>query len=362
MKKTLEKQRRHIDKLTSDNEAAKEKLKRYHSHAIVPGKVGHAKDGAAPVKGFVGSQLAEIVDSSEDEKTGKQPPDSSTNKDGTGSDAGSGIFFQSSQMPPPYHRRRRIDSDTQSIKHSGNTPNSDNESETEVDRLLKTKTELEQKFQEMQQKLMEQKMEVKAREYQNHVIVAIRDFRVKLMDCYGAARNDERVVQARETFESDVEGISQFGYTFRVGEDFVDWVEKSILSGQTPGQQYTCTKVDNSEDDPVQGHVVDIIFEISMPVIVKKEAHDDDEDETDCEILSVQPAPLGLLPKITVKQEKLDDAMPKLTEKEKETSREHEKESSGAQVEDMAEDEEGDGEETAAEGEEGETTLKKGNK
>ena len=45
-----------------------------------------------------------------------------------------------------------------------------------------------------------------------------------------------------------------------------------------------------------------------------------------------------------------------------ETSREHEKESSGAQVEDMAEDEEGDGEETAREGEDGETTPKKGNK
>ena len=60
--------------------------------------------------------------------------------------------------------RHRIDSDTQSVKHSGNTPNSDNDSETEVDRLLKTKSELEKKFEEMQRKLMEQKMEVKARE------------------------------------------------------------------------------------------------------------------------------------------------------------------------------------------------------
>ena len=111
------------------------------------GKLGLGKPAAVPLKGFMESQLAEVADSSEDKKMGKQPPDS-TNKDGTASDAGSGIF-PSSQMPPPYRCRRRIDSDMQSVKHSGNTPNSDNDSETEVNRLLKTKSELEKKFEDM---------------------------------------------------------------------------------------------------------------------------------------------------------------------------------------------------------------------
>ena len=96
----MEKQKRHIEKLTADNEAAKEQLKKYSSRNVPPGKVGHGKDGAASVKGFVGSQLAE-GDSSEDEKMVKQPD--STNKDGTASDAGSDVFF-SSQIPQPYRR------------------------------------------------------------------------------------------------------------------------------------------------------------------------------------------------------------------------------------------------------------------
>ena len=358
MRRRLEKQKRQIERLTSDNEAAKEKLKKWHTRNAPPamGKLGHGKHAAASIKGFVGSQLAEVADSSEDEKMGKQPD--STNKDGTASDTGSGIF-QSSQMPLPYHRRCRIDSDTQSVKHLGNTPNSDNESETEIDRLLKTKTELEQKFEEMQCKLTEQKMEVKAREYQDHIIVVIRDFRGKLMDYYGAPRSDDRVVKARETFEAEVQGVSQFGYTFRVGEAFVDRVEKSILSGQMPEQQFICTKVDNSEDDPVRGHMVDIIFEVNIPVIVKKEVHDDEEEDKDCLILSVQPAPSGLLRNIKVKEEKVEDAMPKLTEKQKETSCEHDNESgSGGKAEqDMAEDEEEE-EEKEEEG----STFKKGTK
>ena len=185
------------------------------------------------------------------------------------------------------------------------------------------------------------------------------------MDYYGASRTDERVVKARETFAEEVKAVSQFGYTFRVGESFVDRVEKSILSGQTPEQQYICTKTDNSEDDPIQGHVVDIIYEVCMPVIVKKEVHnddnDDDDDDKDCEILSVQPAPLGLLKNIKVKVEKIEDDMPKKADTadvpkqantEKKTSHEHETGTGGQADEDMPDEEE----------EEEEGTPKKGNK
>ena len=361
MRTRLDRQKHQIDKLTSENEAVKEKLRKWHSRNVAPpvvGKGGNGKQASASLKQFVGSQCAEIttVDSSEDEKMEKHPD--STNRDGTGSDVGSGIF-QSSQMLPPYWCRLRIDSDTQSVKHGGNTPNSENDSETEVDRLLKTKSELEMKFQDMQRKLTDQKMESKVRAFQDQIIVTIRDFRSKLMDYYGASRTDERVVKARETFAEEVKAISQFGYTFRVGESFVDRVEKSILSGQTPEQQYICTKTDNLEDDPVQGHVVDIIYEVCMPVIVKKEVHNDDDDDKDCKILSVQLAPLGLLKNIKVKVEKIEDDMPKKADTtdvpkqantEKKTSREHETGTGGQADEDMPDEEEEEG------------TPKKGNK
>ena len=51
--------------------------------------------------------------------------------------------------------------------------------------------------------------------------------------------------------------------------------------------------------------MTDIIYEVSMPVIVKRELTDD--DNMDCEIISVQPAPRDFLPKdVTVKQEKIN--------------------------------------------------------
>ena len=82
-------------------------------------------------------------------------------------------------------------------------------------------------------------------------------------------------------------------------------VERSILAGQTTEQQFICTKTDNSEADPFLGDVTDIIYEVLMPVIVKREVTED--DDTGCEIISVQPTPQDFLPKdVTVKQEKID--------------------------------------------------------
>ena len=43
-----------------------------------------------------------------------------------------------------------------------------------------------------------------------------------------------------------------------------------ILLGQTPEQQLMCSKIDNSQEDPVCGDVIDIIYKVVMPVIIKK--------------------------------------------------------------------------------------------
>ena len=84
---------------------------------------------------------------------------------------------------------------------------------------------------------------------------------------------------------------------------------------------------------------MDIIYEISMPVIVKKKEVHADDDDKDCEILSVQPAPLGLLKNIKVKEEKLEDDIPKQAHTEKKTSHEHK---TGEQPDEkMADEEEG---------------------
>ena len=195
-----------------------------------------------------------------------------------------------------------IDSDSTVKQHDMPTAISD-ESESKKDKLLRTKLEMEQKLKDAQNKLLQQKMEAKARTF--HIICIIRDFRATVMECYGTAKTDERLVGAHNKFCEEVETISHMGYMFHVGEDFMGRVERSILAGQTPEQQFICTKTDNSEADPILGDVTDIIYEVLMPVIVKRELTDD--DDADCEIISVQPAPQDFLPKdVTVKQEKID--------------------------------------------------------
>ena len=178
--------------------------------------------------------------------------------------------------------------------------------ENEVETLLKTKAEMEVKLKEAQKKLMQQKMDNKARRFQDHIAGGIRDFRVVIMDCFDSSRLDERLVRARETFRDVIATVSCMGYTFKVGDKFLDRVEESINSGQMPEQQFKCTKIDNSQEDPVCGEVTDVIYEVTMPVIVKREACELDSDE-DLQIISVQPPTQGFFREVTVKQEKVDD-------------------------------------------------------
>ena len=135
-------------------------------------------------------------------------------------------------------------------------------------------------------------------------------------------------------------------------------VERSILTGQTPEQQFICTKTDNSEADPILGDVTNIIYEVSMPVIVKRELTDD--DDADCEIISVQPVPRDFLPKdVTVKQEKIDpkyDNLDNIGNPVAETEEKNKEEKSQAHEDEAAE---GDTEETKDETGDAENTLKK---
>ena len=108
------------------------------------------------------------------------------------------------------------------------------------------------------------------------------------------------------------------------------------------------------QDDPIQGHVIDIIYEVSMPVKKEVDNDDEDDDDKDCEILSVQPAPARLLKNIKVKQEKIEEDMPKKANREEKTVCEQETGTGGEASEDIAGEEEGEEEEKG--------TPKKGNK
>ena len=95
----------------------------------------------------------------------------------------------------------------------------------------------------------------------------------------------------------------------RVGADFVERVERSLLSGQVPKWQMNCTKTNNSTEDPILGHVVDVVYEIGMQFIVKSEKLDNNNDD-DLVLIGVTPGiPMPAVPvNITVKKEKIEDS------------------------------------------------------
>ena len=225
-------------------------------------------------------------------------------------------------------KRKCIDSESQpSVKQDNMPTNISDDLETELDKLIRTRNKVEEKLRVTQQKLLEQRMEGKACDFQDHIVRVIWDFRSVVMDCFGALKIDECLVQAREHLASETEAKSLMGFTFLVGDGFMEWVKKSLLAGQTLEQQYMCTKIDNSVDDPVSGHVTDIIYEVAMPVIVRREVRESEDD--DCEILSFQSAPHGFVLKTKIKEEKLDPNE-KVDQKQDENPWEHEPEEGGS--------------------------------
>ena len=73
--------------------------------------------------------------------------------------------------------------------------------------------------------------------------------------------------------------LQQNGFTLRVCEEFVDHVEKTVQAGYIPEQKMSMTVTDNSGVDPVQGYVRDVTYTLDIPVVVKWEkVEENDED------------------------------------------------------------------------------------
>ena len=161
----------------------------------------------------------------------------------------------------------------------------------------------------MEEKLLEQRVDNTFRGYQDDICEEINKFHSVLMSAYGKNLvTEESVVKARESLQKLCSTEQYMGYTRRVRTDFVEHVEQSLLCGQVPECQMKCTKMNNSADDPMLGHVVDVVYEIAMPVIVKSEKLDDDDDNL--VLIGVTPGiPMSAVPvNVTVKKEKIDDS------------------------------------------------------
>ena len=146
------------------------------------------------------------------------------------------------------------------------------------------------------------KMENMAWTYRDEIIDALRDLRKALLSAFGQDLNSsEDVLRERRKLQEACSTCQSLGYTFRVHREFMECVEKSILCGQVPEWQDVCTKTDNSGFDPIQGEVTDVVYKLSMPMIIKPEVPDEEEDVF---IVGETPAERPHMDVVTVKQEK----------------------------------------------------------
>ena len=163
------------------------------------------------------------------------------------------------------------------------------------------KERLEARYTELEQQLLAQKMENMVWTYRDKIIDALRDLRKALLSAFGQDLNSsEDVLRERWKLQEACSTRQSLGYTFWVHREFMEHVEKSILCGQVPERQVMCTKTDNSGFDPIQGEVTDVVYKLSMPMIIKLEV----PDEEDVFIVGETTAERPRMDVVTVKQEK----------------------------------------------------------
>ena len=135
MRCTLEKQKRQINKLTSQNNAAKQQIKQINEHKVQPG-VNGLKQGK--IKSFLSTQIRDSLNldsSDKEEDNGARKPDS-TQQGATGSNEGSG-HIPCSGMVQKNPKHKCIDSESQPLVKQDNMPtNISDDSETELDKLI----------------------------------------------------------------------------------------------------------------------------------------------------------------------------------------------------------------------------------
>ena len=84
--------------------------------------------------------------------------------------------------------------------------------------------------------------------------------------------------------------LAKNGFKLGVCEDFMERVEKTVLSVEIPEQKMDLIKTDDSVDNLVVGFVQDVTYVLTIPAVVKREKGEDDDDEDELMIVGVTPA------------------------------------------------------------------------
>ena len=80
------------------------------------------------------------------------------------------------------------------------------------------------------------------------------------------------------------------GFTLGICEDFIEYVEKTVQSGEIPEQKMDMIKTDDSVDNSVEGFVRDVTYVLTIPAVVKQEKGENNNDDDELVIVGVTPA------------------------------------------------------------------------
>ena len=199
------------------------------------------------------------------------------------------------------HKRKRNPSDTahskvstvklgtktKSVQHIDSDSESESSDTDSFEALRRQKQDLSERYDSLEAQMLEQRMDNKARTFQDKIGEEIRDLHSAMFS--GCGEETEVLKIAWEQLDVATVTVQSFGYKFTVSEQFRERIERFVNSGQIPEKLLHCLCTDNSENDPITGPTVDIVYEVFMPVVVKEERVDDKDD--DLKVLGVTPAP-----------------------------------------------------------------------
>ena len=266
-----------------------------------------AKKGFHPsMKDFVSSQLREDLESNDDIQV-IDNPDSTTSgvgkkkckkrdRDSDEESDEASLVLRRSQVQPKH--RRRISSEKSSVaeevipsssQQRGDSDKSEGEAEG-VDRLLHKKYQVEEELEQMKLKMEAMEWDTRAHGYRETIENCVVLFRKALLNNLGNREESDQLKEMRGNMARCTRTLAKNGFTLGICEDFIEHVEKTVLSGEIPEQKMDLIKTDDSVDNLVVGFVQDVTYVLTIPAVVKREKGENDDDEDELMIVGVTPA------------------------------------------------------------------------
>ena len=240
-----------------------------------------AKKGFHPsMKDFVSSQLREDLESNDDIQV-IDNPDSTTSGAGKKkrkkqdrdsdeeSDDASLVLRRSQVQLKCCHR---ISSEKSSVaeevilsssQQRGDSDESEGEFEG-VDGLLRKKYQVEEELEQMKLKMEAMEWDTWVCRYHETIEKCVVLFRKVLLNNLGNCKESDQLKEMRGNMACCTRTLAKNGFTLGVCEDFIEHVEKTVLSGEIPEQ-----KTDDSVDNSVEGFVRDVTYVLTIPAVVK---------------------------------------------------------------------------------------------